>query len=145
MKIKLLNDHPEKTFAIVLEKEEEVMRGLMRAAEDLDLTCARLTGIGAFEKATLGYFQRDRKEYKELRVTEQVEVLSLTGDIALSEGRPKLHVHVVLGSDDGSAKGGHLLEATVWPTLEVILVESPQHLRRRFDPETKLPLIDLNV
>jgi len=68
-------------------------------------------------------------------------VLSLLGDIALADGKPKLHAHVVLGKRDGSAHGGHLLEAHVRPTLEVILTESPSHLERVHDPETGLPLI----
>jgi predicted DNA-binding protein with PD1-like motif len=76
-------------------------------------------------------------------VKEQVEVLILAGDVALKDGEPQVHAHVVLGRSDGSTCGGHLLEAHVWPTLEVILEESPTHLKRRFDKETRLALIDL--
>jgi predicted DNA-binding protein with PD1-like motif len=76
-------------------------------------------------------------------MAELVEVLNLTGNIALADGEPKLHPHVVLGKADGSAHGGHLLEGHVRPTLEVIVTESPVHLRRRSDPETGLALIEL--
>ena len=62
--------------------------------------------------------------------------------VALDKDEPKVHAHVVIGLSDGEARGGHLLEAHVWPTLEVILVESPRHLRKRHDPETGLALID---
>jgi uncharacterized protein len=92
---------------------------------------------------TLGFFERDRKDYKRIMIDEQVKVLSLIGDIALEDDEPKVHAHVVVGKSDGSAHGGHLLEARVWPTLEVILVESPQHLRRKMDQETGLALIRL--
>jgi predicted DNA-binding protein with PD1-like motif len=74
-----------------------------------------------------------------------VEVLSLIGDIALKENAPKIHAHVVVGKSDGTAHGGHILEAHVWATLEVILTESPRHLRRKIDEETGLALIDLNT
>jgi predicted DNA-binding protein with PD1-like motif len=70
-------------------------------------------------------------------------VLSLIGDIAENEGKPKLHAHVVVGYADGSARGGHFLEGIVRPTLEVLLTESPTHLRRKTDPTTGLPLIEL--
>ena len=72
-----------------------------------------------------------------------MEVLSLVGDIALDGEVPRVHAHVVVGKADGSAHGGHLLEAHVWPTLEVLLVTTPDHLRRRFDPETGLALIEV--
>ncbi|MGH7696413.1 MAG: PPC domain-containing DNA-binding protein, partial [Gemmatimonadaceae bacterium] len=71
-------------------------------------------------------------------------VLSLVGDIALSDGKPSVHAHVTLGKADGSAHGGHLLSAHVRPTLEVVLAESPRHLRRTPNAESGLPLIDLD-
>ena len=89
----------------------------------------------------LGYFDRDQKDYRKIPITEQVEVLSLLGDVALDNEQPKLHAHVVVGKSDGTAHGGHLLSAHVWPTLEVILTESPSHLRRRTDRESGLALI----
>jgi len=92
---------------------------------------------------TLGYFEWSRKEYARITIREQVEVLSLVGDVALEGATPKIHAHVVVGKRDGTAHGGHLLEARVRPTLEVILVQPPGHLRRRFDPTSKLALIDL--
>ena len=70
-------------------------------------------------------------------------MLSLIGNVALVGDEPKVHAHVVVGKRDGTAHGGHLLEASVWPTLEVILVESPEHLRRKMDKETGLALISL--
>jgi predicted DNA-binding protein with PD1-like motif len=50
---------------------------------------------------------------------------------------------VIVGDANGLARGGHLMEAHVWPTLELILEESPTHLRRRSDPESGLALISL--
>jgi len=71
-------------------------------------------------------------------------VLSLIGDVAATDrGEPGVHAHIVLGLPDGSARGGHLIAATVWPTLEVVLTESPKHLRRTFRPKLGLALIDL--
>jgi predicted DNA-binding protein with PD1-like motif len=145
MREKLLHDQGEKTFALVFEPGDEVVSGLTGFAERHRLAASHLTAIGAFSQAVLGYFDRDRRDYRRIPVTEQVEVLSLIGDVALKDGKPALHAHVVLGRADGSTVGGHLLEARVWPTLEVILVESPAHLRRRHDPASGLALIDLGT
>jgi predicted DNA-binding protein with PD1-like motif len=137
-------ENGQKTFALIFDTGDEVITGLSGFAAENDLNAASITAIGAFSDATLGYFDMERKEYKEIPVDEQVEVLSLIGDIAPKEdGEPQVHAHVVLGRSDGTTKGGHLLEAHVRPTLEVILTESPEHLRRRTDEETGLPLIDL--
>jgi predicted DNA-binding protein with PD1-like motif len=92
---------------------------------------------------TLGYFDRDRRDYTRIPFAEPVEVLSLLGIITLAGPKPKLHAHIVFGQADGTARGGHLLEGRVWPTLEVIVEELPRHLQRRTDPETGLALIDL--
>lgn len=143
MKSKLLHDdNGEKTYALIFEKDDEVMAGLRSFATEAGLSGAHFTAIGAFSKATLGYFEREKKAYKRIPVHEQVEVLSLIGDVALKDGAPEVHAHVVVGTSEGAARGGHLLEATVWPTLEVILTESPRHLRKVHDDETGLALID---
>jgi predicted DNA-binding protein with PD1-like motif len=103
-----------------------------------------LTAIGAFERVTLGFFEVASKEYKRIPVDEQVELLSLVGNIAQDDrGTPKVHAHVVVGKSDGTAHGGHLLEAHVRPTLEVIVVESAKHLCRKTHPDLGVALLDL--
>lgn len=144
MKAKLLSDRGEKTFALIFDTGDQVMEGLLDFAKKERLGGGHFTAIGAFREVLLGYFDWQKKEYQKIPVREQVEVLSLVGDVALApDGQPKLHAHVVVGKADGSAHGGHLLEAQVRPTLEVMLVETPQHLQRRLDPESGLALIRL--
>src|SRR5688500_15632851 len=119
------------------------MENLTRFARERQLTARPFSAIGAFEAVTLGFLEPETMEYAPIRIDEQVEALSIVGDISLESGEPRVHAHVVVGKRDGSAHGGHLLEAHVWPTLEVVLTESPAHLRRSVDPETGLPLIAL--
>ncbi|HEY0848054.1 MAG TPA: PPC domain-containing DNA-binding protein [Noviherbaspirillum sp.] len=145
MRHKIINDAQERTHALIMEADDEVMSTLQGFCDTHQLTAARFTAIGAFRSAMLGYFDWSTKDYEKIPVDEQVEVLSLVGDVALHEGRPKLHVHVVLGKRDGSACGGHLLQAVVRPTLEILLVESPGYLKRTIDPESGLPLIDVGA
>jgi predicted DNA-binding protein with PD1-like motif len=109
------------------------------------VAAAHFTAIGAFSEVTLGYFDRERKDYSKIPVREQVEVLSLVGDVASEDGQPKVHAHVVVGKRDGTAHGGHLLQARVWPTLELILTESPRALARKSDRESGLALIDVDA
>jgi predicted DNA-binding protein with PD1-like motif len=126
---------------LVFDKGDEVVESLLAFAKQERLSAASFSAIGAFSDVTLGFFERDKRDYKRIPLDEQVEVLTLAGDIALSDGEPQVHAHVVVAKADGSAWGGHLLKAHVWPTLELVLVESPDELRRRLDRETGLPLI----
>lgn len=131
-----------RTWALVLEDGDETVAELTAWARDRRVAAARFTAIGAFRRATLGWFDLDAKEYREIPVDEQVEVLSITGDIALGpDGDPALHAHAVVGLASGETRGGHLLAGTVRPTLEVILDETPAHLRKRTVPEYGLALI----
>jgi predicted DNA-binding protein with PD1-like motif len=144
MQSSLLQDRGERTFVVVFDKGDEIVAGLTTFAAREHLRTSHLTAIGALRDVTLGYFDRDRRDYTRIPLAEQVEVLSLLGIITLDGPRPKLHAHIVVGQVDGTARGGHLLEGHVWPTLEVIVEESPRHLQRRTDPETGLALIDLS-
>jgi uncharacterized protein len=141
MRSKLLDATGQKTFALIFDKGDEVVAELTAFAKKESVAAAHFTAIGAFSAVTLGYFDRASKTYLKIPVRDQVEVLSLIGDVALAKDGPQVHAHVVIGSRDGTARGGHLLDARVWPTLEVILVESPRHLHRRHDADTGLALI----
>lgn len=130
---------------VILDSGEEAFAALTRFANESAISGASLTAIGAFENAVVGWFDFSSKTYKKIRVDEQCEVLSAIGDIASGDdGKASLHVHVVLGLSDGSTRGGHLLEGKVRHTLEVVLEETPAHLRRRKRPELGIALIDLD-
>jgi uncharacterized protein len=143
MKSKLISEDAQRTFAVILDTGDEAIACLTAFAGEHRLSASQFSALGAFHDCVLGYFDWRKKDYMRIPLDEQVEVLALLGDIALDAGVPKLHAHVVVGKADGTAHGGHLLEAHVRPTLEVIITESPAHLQRRSDPETGLALIRL--
>jgi predicted DNA-binding protein with PD1-like motif len=143
MRTKLLNDGAQRTWAVVFDTGDTVIDRLTRFAGEKGLAGAHFTAIGAFRSAMLYYFDWESKEYHEIPIDEQVEVLALTGNVSRGEGGPRVHAHVVLGTSAGNTRGGHLKEATVRPTLEVVLTEEPAHLCRTHDDETGLALLDL--
>lgn len=144
MKSKLIhNADGGQTYAVILETGDEVMECLKSFAVDKKLSAASFKAIGAFETATLAFFDWQEKNYHDIHVDEQVEVASLTGDIAAGpDGAPAVHAHAVLGTSSGRAIAGHVASGIVRPTLEIILTEAPAHLRKRFHPEVGLALID---
>lgn len=138
----LLSDGEAKTFLLEFHTGQEVMQGLLAFARKHKLVAGHLTGIGAISHAVIGYFDPQKKTYLRTDEPGQAEVLSLTGNLALDNDEPFFHIHVALGLRAGSARGGHFFEATVRPTVEVILTTYSKPVRRKIDPETGLPLLD---
>lgn len=141
MRHKLLEQQP-KTYVLIFDTGDELASGLKQFAADQKLAGSSFKAIGAFSSVKLGWFNWQTKKYQTaVELNEQVELLSLIGDIAVKDGKPQVHAHVVIGRSDGTAHGGHLLEARVRPTCELILTESPVHLQKQLDPDSGLALI----
>src|SRR5437016_2768644 len=144
MKEKLLSDAGTRTFLLVFETGDEVAGGLLEFAKRFKVKSGFFTGLGACERITLAFFDLEKREYQPIPIDEQVEVMSMVGNIALYEDAPKIHAHAVIGRRDGTSHGGHLHKAIVRPTLEIWLTESPRAIIRKMDESTNLPLIDLD-
>src|SRR4030095_3623018 len=144
MKFQRLIQNEPQEFALIFDKGDEFINVLSEFAKNNKLGGIPCTAIGAFSEVTLGYFDRQQKHYQKIPIKEQVEVLSLVGDIAMTDGMPSVHAHSVVGRSDGTAHGGHLEAGHVCPPLEVVLSESPSPLCRKTDEETGLALIDLS-
>ena len=143
MRSKQVQEQP-KTFVLIFESGDELAAGLKQFAKEQKLAGSSFTAIGAFSRVKLAWFDWETKKYQpSVELAEQVELLSLIGDVALKDGEPQVHAHVVVGRRDGTAHGGHLMEATVRPTCELVLRESPVHLQKRVDTESGLALIRL--
>lgn len=144
MQSRLVTSSPAHVHVIILDSGEEAFAALTKFANEEELSAASLTAIGAFERATIGWFDLVARSYRKIEIDEQCEVLSAIGDVAVGDdGKASLHVHVVLGLSDGSTRGGHFLSGIVRPTLEVVLTEAPARLRRRKRPDLGIALVDL--
>ena len=89
MKTKILNQEPERTIALIFDENEEVASGLLHFAEEQNLTAARLSAIGALSRVVLGFFDLQARDYRRIEINEQVEVISLLGNIALKGAEKK--------------------------------------------------------
>lgn len=134
-----------KTYILSFGKNQEVMSGLQAFIRQERIFGGYLSAIGAFRDAMLGsgrpIFDHVSREYAMIPITQQAEVVSCTGNIALVGGEARLHIHAVLGLPDGSTIGGHVFEAHAWPTLEVVLVEWQKPAWRALDEETGMQIL----
>jgi hypothetical protein len=143
MQVELLNPgEPTKQYAVIFYQGDEAFSGLLEFADKYHVASAHFTAIGALNRATLGWFDPQRKMYKKIFISGQHEVIGMSGDIALYQGKPVVHTHMIVGSPDGTTRAGHVLDAIVSPTLEVMVTVDPVAMKKRFDPETDLTLID---
>jgi uncharacterized protein len=141
MNFKKIDESP-KTFILVFQTGDELATGLLQFAKEQKLSAASFKAIGALSSVRLGWLSWESKRYEpSVTLDEQIELLSLIGDVALKDGEPLVHAHAVVGKKDGTAHGGHLLEARIRPTCEVVLTESPAHLQKYIDPESGIAVI----
>jgi predicted DNA-binding protein with PD1-like motif len=126
LRSQLLSQGSSRTYAIIFGKYDEFMAGLTEFAENNQCKASHFTAIGAFHEALFGWFDGEKKAF------------SLVGDIGLVNGKPVVHAHGVVGLEDGTTRGGHIISATVWPTLELFLTDEPRSLVKEEDPDTGL-------
>ncbi len=143
MQVQLISDQGgHKEYAVIFGKGDEAFSGLTEFAQKYNIASGHFTAIGAIDHGTLAWFDRQRKMYKKIPVNQQAEVVSMIGDIGLYKGKPAVHTHMVVSLPDGATIGGHVLEAYVFPTLEVMVTVDPVPLHKTLDPETDLSLFD---
>src|SRR6202040_3556673 len=143
MLVQLLSaEEPTKQYAVIFYQGDEAFSGLLEFAEKYHVTSAHFTAIGAIDGATVAWFDPQRKMYKKIPIKGRHEVIGMSGDIALYQGKPVVHPHMVVGNPDGTTRAGHVLDAYVSPTLEVMVTVDPVTMQKRFDPATDLTLID---
>ena len=143
MQAKLVKDTPEeKVYAVIFSQGDEVLSGLTDFAIQHKIEDAHFTAIGAVSGGTLAWLDLAKKIYHRIPVAEQVEVLSLIGDVATFNGKPIVHMHVVLGKPNGGTIGGHVFELNVNPTLEVFMTVNTTPLRKKPDEASGMKVID---
>src|SRR5437667_10996070 len=134
MKVQLLNPgEPTKQYAVIFYQGDEAFSGLLEFAQKYQITSAHLTAIGAVNGATLGWFDPQRKLYKKIPINGQHEVIGMSGDIALYQGKPVVHTHLLVGNSDGTTQGGHVLPAYLSPPWAGMNTVDPVTMQKRFD------------
>ena len=128
MDVTLTHEGAQRTFVVTLHPGEEVIKELGDFTLAHDIETAAFNAIGGFQGFTLGFFNLETRGFDEIPFHEdQVEVLSLSGEITRVDGKPNVHGHTVLGRRDGTTRGGHLLHGVIQPILIVNVEELAHH------------------
>ncbi|MEP6751092.1 MAG: DUF296 domain-containing protein [Bacteroidota bacterium] len=143
VKTKLISDNgTTKTYCLVFAAGDEILSGLKEFAIRYNVKSAHFTAIGDAKSAKYGWYDKSKQMFKVMEINNFSEITSLIGDIALYNNNPVVHGHVNFATEDGTVHGGHLLEAFVSPTLEVMVTIEPETLFKKLAPEFGLVLID---
>jgi len=124
-----------------LKAGSSIPEGIMAIVKKEKIATARLEAIGGVRQLRLAYFNHEAKRYEEHEFKEFLEVTSLLGNVTTKEGKPFLHIHGTFGKRDLSVVAGHVVSATVFPLLEVVLTPTRNRAFRRFDDELGLNAI----
>ncbi len=124
-----------------LKSGAKVPDDILAIATKEKVKTARVEAIGGVAKLRIAYYNREIKKYEEHDYEEFLEVTSLLGNITLKDGKPFLHAHGNFGRRDLSVIGGHIVAATVFPILEVVVTPTENTALRRFDDELGLNVI----
>ncbi|WP_375435013.1 PPC domain-containing DNA-binding protein [uncultured Hymenobacter sp.] len=143
MKVKLLSTNGQtKTYALIFSKGDEIVSGLTEFAQKYKVQSAHYQAIGDALSAKVGVFDYGRKAFKVIPFTDPIEVTSLTGDVAVYNGKPVAHSHINVATFDGLIHGGHLFELVSGPTIELIMTVEPTPLYKKLNTEFDAALID---
>ncbi len=143
VKVKLISaDGPTKTYAIIFAKGDEVMSGLKEFAIKYHVKSAHFSAIGDASTIKFGWYDPSKKMFKVMHIYGFAEITSLLGDITLYNGNPVVHAHINMATEDGLVHGGHLFEAFIAPTLQLMMTVEPEALYKKLDTETGILVID---
>lgn len=133
----------ENNVAIVrLQKGEEIISSLLVLIEELSIKSGRVSGIGATNNITIGVFDASTKEYHQKNIKEDMEILSISGNLSRINGTPYVHIHGAFASIN-NVYGGHVNESYVSATAELVLDIFDVVVEREFNEEIGLNLIKL--
>jgi hypothetical protein len=135
--------HCDSKIIIKLEKGEEIIKSIQDFCETNNIYSGTINGIGAATKVVLGYFNLKTNKYIEKTFSDDYEIISLSGTIAIFEEKPILHIHISIADNNFNIHGGHLISATVSVTFEGILNPFPDKLERTIDENFGLKLLNV--
>ncbi len=130
-------------YLLRLEKGEKLQSTIASFCKEKHIQNSTISAIGSLENPTLAHYFVNTKKYTEKTLNGIYELTSLTGTSGLFEGKPLVHIHVSLSDEEMKGFGGHLVEAFVSATVEVILESSETHYTKSFDETIGLKLWDL--
>ena len=130
------------TYIVRMDRDEEILAQLKIFAEKEQVKLASVTALGAVKDFTIGVFDTSAKAYHSNRFQGVYEIVSLVGTINTKDGDFYCHLHMCAGDQEGRAFGGHLNEAVISATCELVLEIMDGTVERRFDPETGLNIFD---
>lgn len=133
-----------KTFLVRLEKGEKVNVSIKKFCEKLNIKNASFVSLGSIENPVLAHYRVDNKKYKEKELQGIFEVTSFMGNVAIFEASPLVHGHISISDEDMKEFGGHLVEATVSATLEIVIQDLGSSKIKKYDEKIGLKLFELD-
>ena len=137
----LKNVTPTKSFMGKLSYGSDLLDEITGICVKENIRLGRIEAFGAVQRARLGFYDQQKREYQFFTLDQPLEITKLTGNISIKENGPIVHAHITLADESGHAYGGHLASGTTVFACEILLqtFEGPL-FERSYDEKTGLPL-----
>jgi len=129
-------------YVLRLDKGDEIITSLLHLCQKEDISLGTVTGLGAVDHVLAGIYNLKEKSYHQNEFKGEKEIVSLTGSITRKDGDVYLHIHIAVSGEDGSVVGGHLNEARISATSEIIISKFVGKVERKYDCVIGLNLLD---
>ena len=129
------------SWVIVLRRNEKVIESLKKFVGKNDIKSGYFNAVGAVSSVVLAHYNLEKKKYTTKSINKPLEIVSLMGNIAMKGTEKIIHGHIVVGTDKMELYGGHLKEATVAATCEIILNEFKETIEKHYDEDTGINLM----
>ena len=128
----------KKVHVFRVKPKQELLSSIASYCREHGITSGIVIGIiGSVEKAKLNFIMELPGKYKSVEYPGPLEIVCAQGSVALKDNSPIIHIHAQLSGQD-ICRGGHLAEATVFTTAEVVIAELDYQLQRQLDSYTSL-------
>jgi hypothetical protein len=127
-------------IVVRLDDGDELVSSLKGVCEKEGVKSAFVSGIGAARRAEIAHYDTKEKKYNVKRFEGMLEIVSLSGNIAMLDGKSAAHLHIAISRHDYSTISGHLMSAEIYPTCEILILPYSVQIERKHDEKTGLNL-----
>ena len=130
----------DSAYLLRIDRGEEILTALSIFCEKEGILCGSIFGIGAAERAVIGLYDMEKRQFQGKSLSGPMEITSVLGTISEMDGRPYLHCHINLCDREMHVYGGHVKECVISATCELTVLPHKGQVGRRLDEITGLNL-----
>ena len=129
------------TYVLRVEKGNDALEEVQKFCSENQITAGFFRAIGSTSRITISWYDLEKKEYIDKRMQETLEIVSLTGNVALLNGQAYIHAHGCFSNEAMQTFAGHVKKLEVGATCEIVLEKLEGTMERTYSEDIGLNLL----